>query len=237
MFNGKTKAITFSYDDGVEQDIRLIEILNRYHLKGTFNLSSELFGQGKWLEREGKRVAQFRITEDKAKQIYKGHEVAAHTLTHVRLPDIADDREVIRQVEQDRLNLSEIFGYEVCGMAYSCGGKNHDPRTVELIRKYTGIKYARVPQTSKQFGPQEDLYQFKATVRHHTEWDEMCALAEQFLELKSDEPRVLSIWGHAYEFDIYPERWKLFEEFCRMISGREDIFYGTNRDVLLSELK
>ena len=29
MWNGKMKALTFSYDDGVEQDIRLIEILDR----------------------------------------------------------------------------------------------------------------------------------------------------------------------------------------------------------------
>ena len=30
MFNGKMKAITFSYDDGVTQDKRLIEILDKY---------------------------------------------------------------------------------------------------------------------------------------------------------------------------------------------------------------
>ena len=30
MFNGKNKAITFSYDDGVTQDIRLIELFNKY---------------------------------------------------------------------------------------------------------------------------------------------------------------------------------------------------------------
>ena len=38
MFNGKNKAITFSYDDGVMQDIRLIEIFNKYNLKATFNI-------------------------------------------------------------------------------------------------------------------------------------------------------------------------------------------------------
>ena len=42
MWNGKMKALTFSYDDGVEQDIRLIEILDRYHLRGTFNLNPGL---------------------------------------------------------------------------------------------------------------------------------------------------------------------------------------------------
>ena len=37
MFQGKMKALTFSYDDGVTQDARLIEIFNKYGLKATFN--------------------------------------------------------------------------------------------------------------------------------------------------------------------------------------------------------
>ena len=44
MFFGKKKAITFSYDDGVLQDRRLVEILNKYGLKATFNINSELLG-------------------------------------------------------------------------------------------------------------------------------------------------------------------------------------------------
>jgi len=41
--NGKIKAVTLSYDDGVEQDIRLIEIMKKYGLKGTFNINSGLY--------------------------------------------------------------------------------------------------------------------------------------------------------------------------------------------------
>ena len=44
-WNGKNKAITFSYDDGVTQDIRLIELLNKYNLKCTFNINSELLSK------------------------------------------------------------------------------------------------------------------------------------------------------------------------------------------------
>ena len=40
---GLRKAVTLSYDDGVEQDAQLIEILNRNGLKATFNLNSGLF--------------------------------------------------------------------------------------------------------------------------------------------------------------------------------------------------
>ena len=51
------KAVTFSYDDGVTQDIRLIELLNQYGLKCTFNLNSELLGKKGILIRENKRIA------------------------------------------------------------------------------------------------------------------------------------------------------------------------------------
>ena len=37
---GKFKALTFSYDDGNVADRRLVEIFNRYGMKGTFNLCS-----------------------------------------------------------------------------------------------------------------------------------------------------------------------------------------------------
>ena len=40
---GKTRALTLSYDDGVEQDIRLIEIMKKNGLKGTFNVNSGLY--------------------------------------------------------------------------------------------------------------------------------------------------------------------------------------------------
>ncbi len=36
------KYLTFSYDDGVTQDIRLIELFNKYGMKATFNINSGL---------------------------------------------------------------------------------------------------------------------------------------------------------------------------------------------------
>lgn len=57
----KRKAVTFSYDDGVTQDIRLIEMLNRYNLKCTFNLNSERLGKNGCLIRENQRIAHYKI--------------------------------------------------------------------------------------------------------------------------------------------------------------------------------
>ncbi len=233
----KLKAITFSYDDGVIQDRRLIEIFNKYNLKATFNINSELLGLDGELVRNGVTVNHTKNKKEDVKYVYDGHEVAVHTLTHPNLTGISDDNEVIRQVEQDRLNLSELCGYEVFGMAYPCGGVNCNDRVAEIIKNNTPIKYARTITTTHSFEPYFDLYQYKGTVHHHEEWDKMLELGKEFVGLKADTPKVFYIWGHAYEFDIYPERWEIFEEFCSIISGKDDIFYGTNKVVLTEDWK
>ena len=233
MFHGKMKAITFSYDDGVTQDQRLISMLNHYGMKATFNINSGLLGQPGSLLREDVTVAHVKPRPCEIAGIYKGHEVAAHTLTHPMLPKLPDE-EVIRQVEEDRLALSDLAGYEVVGMAYPGGGVNFDQRVADVIRKHTGIRYARTTVSSHAFEKQTDLYVFKPTVYHHAEWQRMEALAEQFINEPADSPRIFYIWGHAYEFDIRNE-WDAFEKFLARLAGRSDIFYGTNREILLGE--
>ncbi len=232
MFQGKMKAVTFSYDDGVTQDIRLAELFHKYGLKATFNLNFNKLGEPHSLVREGQTVNHTKNAAVDVPHIYAGHEIAGHTLDHPRLPAEPKDEEVIRQVEEDRLRLSEIAGYEVVGFAYPGGCDNNDERVAELIRNHTGTKYCRTVTSSHSFDLQENLYRFNPTVYHHCEMDEMFALGEKFLALKPDAPQIFYIWGHAYEFDIRDE-WSRFEEFCQMISGKEDIFYGTNKEVLL----
>lgn len=226
------KFLTFSYDDGVTQDIRLIELFNKYGMKATFNINSELLGLDGELVRDGVRITHIKNKKEDVKYIYEGHEVAAHTLTHPFLPGIEDPAEIIRQVEQDRLNLSELCGYEVLGMAYPGGGVNFNDFVAETIRNNTGIKYARTTISSYDFQPQENLYQFKPSVYHHVEMDKMFEMGEKFLNLKTDVPQIFYVWGHAYEFDIRNE-WGRFEEFLQMMSGREDICYCTNLEALV----
>jgi hypothetical protein len=137
-------------------------------------------------------------------------------------------------VEQDRLNLSALAGYEVVGFAYPGGGVNHSPHIAELLRKHTGVKYARTTDSNHAFELQSHLLQFQPTLYHHAGIDYMFELTEQFLAMDTDRPQMLYIWGHAYEFDIHND-WARFEEFCQYISGREEIFYGTNKEVLLAK--
>ena len=188
----KKKAITFSYDDGVTQDIRLIELLNKYGLKCTFNLNSELLSKKGMLIREGQRISHYKVHPQDVKDIYDGHEVAVHTLTHPNLTQ-RDDAEVIRQVETDRLNLSRLVGYEVVGMAYPCGGVNNDDRVAELIKKNTGVRYSRTITTTGSFDLQDNLYRFNPTA-FHLDFDELMRLGTSFIELKPETPKIFYIW-------------------------------------------
>ena len=228
-FNGKKKAITFSYDDGVTQDIRLIDLFNKYGLKGTFNINSGYLGQSGELIREGVHVRHDKVAPDMLRGIYEGHEVATHSVTHPDLTKLSDEA-IIREIEDDRIKLSELVGYDVVGHAYPFGTYNR--RVADILDTRTGVKYARTVVSTHNFDIQTDLQLFNPTVYHHREMDELFRLGEEFLNLKTDEPKLFYIWGHAYEFDIHND-WKRFEEFLEMISHREDIFYGTNAECLL----
>lgn len=227
--SGKKKAVTFSYDDGITQDIRLIELLNRYGLKCTFNLNSGLLGKPGILWREEQHISHYKIHPSDVKSVYEGHEVAVHTLTHPSLPG-KDEEFIIRQVEDDRIALSELVGYEVVGMAYPCGP--NDDRCASIIREHTGVKYARTVTDTDSFAPQTYLHRFNPNA-YHLNFDRLDALADRFLSEESDEPQIFYVWGHAYEMDYRPDYWVRLEDFFRRIAGHEDIFYGTNAEILL----
>lgn len=227
MFHGKKKAITFSYDDGVLQDRRLIEILNKYGLKATFNINSEHLGTKNTLNLEGKVIQHDKISPEEVASLYAGHEVAVHTLTHPQLTQL-DEKEIIRQVEEDRKNLSALAGYEVIGMAYPCAGFQNSDRVENIIKNHTGVKYARTISLSYSFKEQTDVLRYKPT-SFHLDFRINRQLADEFFA--ADEG-VFYIWGHSYEFDIN-DTWREFEEFCKYISGRDDIFYGTNKEIII----
>ncbi len=230
MWNGKRKAITFSFDDGVTQDIRLMRLFDRYGLKCTFNLNSERLGEKHVLVRNGKEVSWELTAPEKVKETYAGHEVAVHTLTHVNLTT-CDEEEIVRQVEEDRKNLSALVGCEVVGMAYPCGGVNNDDRVAEIIARRTGVKYARTITSTKSFSLQENnRFRFNpSTYIIEKDFEEV---VDRFLALKTEEPALLYIWGHAYEMDAEYITWENLERILKKLSGREEIFYGTNTEVL-----
>lgn len=225
---GKTKAITFSYDDGVIQDRRLVPLLDKYGLKATFNLNSEWFGMHHVMKNHGIEFDHVKVEADEVRQLYANHEVAVHTLTHEWLRKLSDE-DVIRQVEQDRVNLSNLVGYEVVGMAYPFG--SYDERVEKLIRENTGVKYCRTVKNTENFELQDNLLCFHPTIHGLEPNNKTYEICKRFIEMDTDKPQLLYIWGHGYEMDLTGDRWDELEKMFQLISGKDDIFYGTNREV------
>lgn len=230
MWNGKKKAITFSFDDGVTQDIRLVEIFNKYGLKGTFNVNSGYLGLiNENFVRNDRKITHNKVKASELKKIYEGHEVAVHTLVHPTLT-VLDEETIVRQVEEDRKALEALCGYPVVGMAYPNGP--NDDRVAGIIRENTPIRYARTTVSTHSFELQkENLLRFNPSVYYIEDCLEESV--DKFLALKTDEPQLLYIWGHSYEMDAEYISWEKFERICEKLSGKEDIFYCTNKEALL----
>ena len=222
----KNKILIFSFDDGVTQDERMIEILNKYGIKGTFNLNSELLGNKNEIVREGVLISHNKIKSEDVRRIYRGHEIAAHTLTHPTLTMVDDDAEIARQVEQDRKNLSELAGYEVTSFAYPGGGINNDARVAKLIKRHTGVKNARTTTATHSFAPPRSIYRLDPTVSLYEEPELTFKLADKFVNMVTLKPKIFFVWGHSYEFDIHGT-WGELERLCAMLGGRDDICYTT----------
>ena len=218
------KAVTFSYDDGVEQDLHLLEILNKYGLKATFNLNTGLDNQSdSWFYKD---LEVKRLNLLQQANAYHGHEIAVHTLTH---PDLCEltDAELEREVLGDKNNIQKIFHQYSVGMAYPYG--NCSEQIIQKLREY-GFLYARGVQSSYNFDVQSELLAFQPTCHHDDE--KLFELAERFLNTQTEEPQIFYVWGHSYEFGGN-HNWDRFEELCKLISGKPDIFYGTNKEVLI----
>ena len=222
---GKVKALTFSYDDGVEQDIKLVEIFNKYGLKGTFNLNSSLYTPEGTVHAPG--TVQRRMTEKQVTELFADgvHEVACHGEYHAYL-DCLPPSGMVLDVINDRMALEKQFGRIVRGMAYPYGTRNAE--TIACL-KSCGIAYCRTTGGSEKFHMPNNWLELVPTCHHNN--PNLMTLAKKFVEdEKRRRPLFFMVWGHSYEFEM-KQNWYTMERFAEYISGREDIWYATNIEI------
>ena len=209
---GKRRIVTFSYDDGSENDVRLIALFNKYGVKGTFHLNS------------ARVAANYTGQEEMLRARYAGHEVACHTVRHgwpARMPMPS----VVRETYFDREALEKIFGCPVIGMSYPSG--SYDDDSVAAMRA-CGIVYSRTTKGTNNFPLPEDFMRWHPTCHHR----DALPLADQFLEQLASEwtHPLFYVWGHSHEFRT-EEDWAKMEELVAKIAGHEEIWYATNLEI------
>ncbi len=226
--DGKAKAFTLSYDDAPEADRRFIETINKYGLKCTFNLNSQI-------------NQNFSVDEIKKNVLENNHEIAVHGELHRALGKVRPI-EGIKEVLNCRLDLEERFDIIIRGMAYPDSGitKMLPGVSYEQIREYLknlDIAYARtLGADNDNFNIPEDFYAWVPTAHHKN--PNLMQYIEKFTNpdfpikdySASRDSRLFYLWGHSYEFDR-ENNWDLLENICEKISRKDDIWYATNMEI------
>ena len=212
------KYFIFSIDDGTIYDEKVIKIFNKYGIKGTFNLNSGL-GDFVWYLGE-MPIKRFNLQEHA--DLYKGHEIASHSLTHPHMT-MCPGEEIVRQVGEDVTNLERLFGREVNTFAFPF--HDSDDRCVDIIKHVHNIKVIRHSIEDKSFKFSEDPLHVKITSLNINEalW-----LVDDFIKDKDAELFVFV--SHAYDFEVNQAYDKL-EELCKKVKACKDV-----KNITMSEL-
>jgi len=227
------KYFTLSFDDGITQDERIIEILREYNVTCcTFNINTGLYGEywawvGTAVNSPG--LSHQRFTESEIMDgIYDGFELASHTFTHPSLKNYDNSpADIIREVQGDADNIEKITGKKTIGMAWPGGDSEYTDTTVELVLEHTDIRYARCATSTYSFKLPDRFMKWYPTCSFSDK--RVFSLAWEFINAEPTEDMLFYVWGHGYEMDIrgynsYTE----FERLIRMMCEADDIVFVTN---------
>ncbi len=212
------KYITLSFDDGITQDLKMIEILKKYNCPCTFNINTGLYGANwTWVADalNSPGLSHLRWTKEQLESgIYDGFDVEVHTLNHGSLKNMTD-KQVIREVGKDAQNIAGLFGAKPVGMAYPGGDTEYNDHTIDVIVANTDIRFGRGITSTYGFALPQYFMTWQPTCSFSD--GRLMSLTKQFIEAECTEDMLLYVWGHAYELDAF-NTWERFDEFIRTIT-------------------
>lgn len=224
--DGKKKAFTMSFDDGVTWDEYLIQLMKKYGIRGSFHISTGMFGV---CAPKGSSVYphQKRLSQDEAAVLYpaSGQEIAMHGYQHKRLSALSA-YETQDEIYMDLKGHNSVFHVQPCGYSYP-GGEI----TAEGIRvlRSCGIIYARTAESNYSYELPEDPMRWICTC-HYAD-PRLPELLTQFLVgSPKDAPWIFSVWGHSYEFEMRGDKDRI-EYLLDAVSGYSDIWYATPSEI------
>ena len=203
------KYFIFAIDDGTIYDKKVIAIFNKYNIRATFNLNSGLedfVWYKDWLE-----VRRLKLNDNK--NIYDGHEVASHSLTHPFLTSLSDE-DVYREVKEDIDNLRNIFNRDIKTFSFPFDGYNE--RTINII-KSLGITHIILPAIDDSFLYPVDTYHIKVT-----SWNVDDALYKVKRFIEDTQAKVFIYLSHSYDYE-YDNSYDKLEELCKIATSQKDI--------------
>ncbi|MBO4353666.1 MAG: polysaccharide deacetylase family protein [Clostridia bacterium] len=218
---GKHYAVTFSYDDGVRDDIRLVEIFNKYGAKCTFNLFSANVESDK----------SNCVRREEIKSVYAGHEIACHAYHHPHLERMTI-KDQYDELIRDRETLEKYAGTIVRGMAFPFGTYNSDTLTA---MKTAGIEYGRTTASTMNLNIPDGFMTWHPTCHHNDSEKPIEQLIYNIEKAPWRAGGLLYIWGHSYEFmqkDAKVDFDEMERRVARLAEYSYDIWFATNVEIM-----
>lgn len=230
------KYFTLSFDDGITQDYKIMEICRKYGFKGiTFNINSGLCGESwDWVaDAVGvPGLSHKRLTEKEIKDgAYSGFDVASHTVSHGAMLSLDDDpMGVFKEVQKDVFKIKKLTGIMPLGMAWPGGDEVYSEQSIENVYKYTSVRYARGTTSTNNFSLPERFLKWEPTCSITDAG--LLELAKEFIEAEPTEDMLFYVWGHGYELDAF-DLYDTFEQLIKMMSEDENVVCVSNTEFYL----
>ena len=205
------KIVSLSFDDGTIYDKRFIGLLNKYGLRATFNLNSGLKDFIWYYEDKPIR----RLNLEESKEIYKGHEVASHSLTHPYFSSL-DEKRQIQEVEEDILNLEKIFSRKIEGFAFPFIDQTE--ANIQVVKNNIDLKYIRCSIFTEKILPKD---------RYHVGINALYDDKDIYEKLERYKSNILPnslfvIAGHSYEFEVKND-WEKIEKLLKYLKENDEL--------------
>ena len=230
--------ITTSWDDGHPLDIKVLELLEKYNLKGTFYIPLS--------------NPEYPVMEKSLmKEISAFQEIGGHTVRHVRLNTLSDE-DAEYEITRCKILLEEIICQPISAFCFP-GGKFSD-RDVLLIKK-AGYLFGRTTKLLANSKPPSNLMNTSIQAYNHSSITllyhclkninalpiirnsfffpfnkNFLRLAEHNISKNIESKSVFHIWGHSWEIEKY-NLWKQLEDLFKLISSCDGITYLNNTQV------
>ena len=201
------KYFLLSFDDGTVYDRRFVDLLNHYGIKGTFNLNSGL-EDFVWYYEDRFPVRRQILSEIGG--LYRGHEIASHSLHHHWLNTLTPPQ-LSREIGEDCETLKKQFGLEDIGFGVpftACG-----EREIKIIRKF--VRYIRLSEYSDSFDLPDDPYHIPI----HALYNQPDVRQRIAAFAQNDLPVSLFVMaGHSYELEVL-DHWDYMEQLLMYIQS------------------
>jgi peptidoglycan/xylan/chitin deacetylase (PgdA/CDA1 family) len=225
--------VTTSWDDGHPLDLRLAELLSRYGMPGTFYVPRDV----RWS----------RMTESEIRRLSSRFELGGHTLHHVLLDRVADDK-ARNQLAGSRHWIEDVTG-KACRIFCFPGGKFR-PRQLSLAREsgYQAVRttellsmhlprrvngLAVVPTTVQVF-PHSPLAYGRNAIRRCSVWRlvgtgallygrDWLKLAHSLFDETLSHGGVFHLWGHSWEIE-QEHQWERLEALLAIMASHRQKF-------------